>query len=42
MNMDKTINKKTLAANYVDRDLSWMYFNRRILQEATKNNIPLL
>lgn len=21
---------------YVERDLSWMYFNRRILQEAEK------
>ena len=33
------INKKTLSEAYVDRDLSWMYFNRRILQEAAK---PLL
>lgn len=36
------INKKTLSEAYVDRDLSWMYFNRRILQEATKANVPLL
>ena len=36
------INKKTLSEAYVDRDLSWMYFNRRILQEATKINVPLL
>ncbi len=27
---------------YVERDLSWMYFNRRILQEAMKDNVPLL
>ncbi|WP_321332291.1 RNA degradosome polyphosphate kinase [uncultured Bacteroides sp.] len=26
----------------IDRDLSWMYFNRRILSEAMKPNIPLL
>ncbi len=28
--------------DYVPRDVSWMYFNRRILQEAQKENIPLL
>lgn len=28
------INKKTVSEAYVDRDLSWMHFNRRILQEA--------
>lgn len=27
---------------YVDRDLSWMYFNYRILQEATRPEVPLL
>lgn len=27
---------------YVERDLSWMYFNRRILQEAEKQNVPVL
>ena len=27
---------------YVRRDVSWMYFNHRILQEAEKENIPLL
>ena len=27
---------------YVERDLSWMYFNRRILQEAEKPGVPLL
>ncbi len=36
------INKKTLSEVYVARDLSWMYFNRRILQEATKPQVPLL
>ena len=28
--------------NYLPRDISWMYFNRRILQEATKTTVPLL
>lgn len=32
--------KKPLA--YIERDLSWMYFNRRILQEAMKPDVPLL
>ena len=27
---------------YVDRDVSWMYFNHRILQEVQKESIPLL
>lgn len=27
---------------YLERDISWMYFNRRILQEATRNHVPLL
>ena len=28
--------------NYLPRDISWMYFNRRILQEACRDNVPLL
>lgn len=28
--------------NYVDRDVSWMYFNQRILQEGRKEYVPLL
>ena len=27
---------------YVERDVSWMYFNHRILQEAEKPKVPLL
>lgn len=33
---------KDLKDAYVDRDVSWMYFNHRILKEAQKDNIPLL
>lgn len=33
---------KQSAEVYIDRDLSWMYFNRRILLEATKPTVPLL
>ncbi len=36
------MNKKTLSDAYIDRDLSWMYFNRRILQEAMEPHVPLL
>lgn len=33
--------KKTKLKNvYVERDVSWMYFNHRILQEAKKTDIP--
>ena len=28
--------------DYLERDISWMYFNRRILQEACKSTVPLL
>ena len=34
--------EKLLENAYVDRDISWMYFNHRILVEAQKENIPLL
>ena len=32
----------TKEYNYVERDISWMYFNQRILLEAAKKNVPLL
>ena len=35
------VNKKQ-EMPYLERDVSWMYFNRRILQEATRKHIPLL
>ncbi len=31
-----------LAKAYIDRDVSWMYFNHRTLQEAKKDYVPLL
>ena len=34
--------KKEKQTTYVERDVSWMYFNHRILQEAEKPNVPLL
>ncbi len=27
---------------FLPRDISWMYFNHRILQEARRDNVPLL
>lgn len=38
--MEKETNK--IKGAFVERDLSWMYFNHRILQEAKKQNIPVL
>lgn len=35
-------NKEKGRPEYVERDLSWMYFNRRILQEAGKSSVPVL
>ena len=35
----KKIEKQVM---YVERDVSWMYFNHRILQEAEKQQVPLL
>lgn len=34
--------KSNKTHRYVERDVSWMYFNRRILQEAQKTTVPLL
>lgn len=34
--------KKAQQETYVERDVSWMYFNHRILDEARKEGVPLL
>ena len=34
--------KKEKQTTHVERDVSWMYFNHRILQEAEKPTVPLL
>ncbi len=36
------MNNKEKQTLYVDRDVSWMYFNHRILREAEKESVPLL
>ena len=33
---------KLTKRNYVNRDVSWMYFNHRILEEAQREDIPVL
>lgn len=33
---------KDLSNYYIERDISWMYFNQRILLEAEKESVPLL
>ncbi len=32
---------KLTKENYIDRDISWMYFNYRILKEAERSDVPL-
>lgn len=39
--MPKDLNSKN-SKTYLPRDISWMYFNHRILQEAQKEQMPLL
>ncbi len=34
--------KKATNSPYLPRDISWMYFNHRILQEATDEHVPVL
>jgi polyphosphate kinase len=34
--------EERLKQPYIDRDVSWMFFNHRILQEAQKEYVPLL
>ena len=37
-----TLQKGILDKYYIERDVSWMFFNHRILQEARKESVPLL
>lgn len=37
-----TKKKEKKQPSYIERDVSWMYFNHRILQEAEKDSVPLL
>ncbi|MCQ2229457.1 MAG: RNA degradosome polyphosphate kinase [Bacteroidales bacterium] len=33
---------KLTKHNYIERDISWMYFNHRILEEALRDDVPVL
>ena len=38
----KKIETAVLEGETLPRDISWMYFNRRILQEAMREEVPVL
>ena len=40
--MGKTTKRKVNKFPYIDRDISWMYFNRRILLESAREDVPLM
>ncbi|MDY6004689.1 MAG: RNA degradosome polyphosphate kinase, partial [Parabacteroides sp.] len=42
MDKEKKDKKGKEEKYYLPRDISWMYFNRRILQEAMKETVPVL
>lgn len=43
MNMArKKIETAVSEGHVLPRDISWMYFNRRILQEAMREEVPVL
>ena len=40
--MGKTTKRKVTKFPYIDRDISWMSFNRRILLESAREDVPLM
>ena len=39
---ENTAMMKLTKQNYVERDISWMHFNHRILEEAQREDVPVL
>lgn len=39
---DQILNMKLNEKNYIERDVSWMVFNHRVLEQAQREDVPLL